>query len=138
MNNAAKLIIGIVGGFFALVLALLLVLILAGGGVFGMGQMMNGYGSGPGQMMNGFGSWWMIVPLLFVWGGVITLVVWAITKIFSNDQSGSDDLPQDKADLVKPTRREFLALTGMSAGALALSGCGILPTSQEKCRRVAG
>lgn len=98
MNNAAKLIIGIVGGFFALVLALLLVLILAGGGVFGMGQMMNGYGSGPGQMMNGFGSWWMIVPLLFVWGGVITLIVWAITKIFSNDQSGSDDLPQDKAE----------------------------------------
>lgn len=98
MNNAAKLIIGIVGSFFALVLALLLVLILAGGGVFGMGQMMNGYGSGPGQMMNGFGSWWMIVPLLFVWGGVITLIVWAITKIFSNDQPGSDDLPQDKAE----------------------------------------
>lgn len=38
---------------------------------------------------------------------------------------------KEPVSLVKPTRREFLALTGMSAGALALSGCGILPASQE-------
>ncbi|CAN5824154.1 hypothetical protein BH23ACT11_BH23ACT11_26450 [soil metagenome] len=31
---------------------------------------------------------------------------------------------------MNPTRREFLTLTGMSAGALALSSCGILPASR--------
>ena len=32
---------------------------------------------------------------------------------------------------IKPSRRKFLAFAGMSAGALALSSCGILPASRD-------
>ncbi len=37
--------------------------------------------------------------------------------------------------LVRPTRRKFLGLAGLSVGALALSGCGILPASRDSLPR---
>lgn len=63
MNDTVRVALGVIGGVFAL---LLLVGLFSGGGMFGMGPMMRGFGDGPGGMMGGgFGSWWMLVPILF-------------------------------------------------------------------------
>ncbi|CAN5824293.1 hypothetical protein BH23ACT11_BH23ACT11_26460 [soil metagenome] len=97
MNDTVKLTLGIVGGFFALILLLL----FEGGGMFGMGPMMGGVGfdSGPGQMMGGFGSWWILVPILF-WGGLLALISWVVARIFPKGQSGSDEPRRDNAEEV--------------------------------------
>lgn len=60
MNDIAKLIVGIVFGFFAL----LLLLFPGGGGMFGMGPMMGGFGFRP-------------LFMVFVWSVVIALKVGA-------------------------------------------------------------
>lgn len=35
-----------------------------------------------------FGWLWMIIPLLF-WGGLLTLIVWAVMRIFPGGSAGS-------------------------------------------------
>lgn len=94
MNDTAKLVLGIAGGLFAL----LLLLLLAGGG-FGMGSMMFGLDNGPGQMMGGFGSWWILVPILF-WGGLLALIGWTVARVFPRTRSGSDVPRRDNAEEV--------------------------------------
>lgn len=95
MNDTAKLILGIVGGFFAL----LLLLVLAGGGMFGTGPMMHGFDNGPGRMMGGFSSWWVLVPILF-WAGLLALIGWAVARIFPKSRPGSDEPRRDNAEEV--------------------------------------
>lgn len=95
MNDTAKLILGIFGGFFAL----LLLLVLAGGSMFGMGPMMFGSGNGPGGMMGGFGSWWVLVPILF-WGGLLALVGWAVARMLPKSGSRNSEPDRDNAEEV--------------------------------------
>lgn len=86
MNDATKMVLGIVGGVLALVL---LSGLFAGFGMFGTGPMMWGFDDGPGGMMGtGIGSWWMLVPILF-WAGLLALIGWAVIHIFPADRSGS-------------------------------------------------
>ena len=95
MNGTVKLILGIAGGLFAL----LLLLLLAGGGL-GMGPMMFGLdNNGPGQMMGGFGSWWILAPLLF-WGGMLALIGWTVARVFPKTRSGNDEPRRDNAEEV--------------------------------------
>jgi putative membrane protein len=104
MNDTTKVVLGVVVGVFAL----LLLVLLAGGGMFGMGPMMNGFGDGPGGspggspggMMGGwFGSWWMLVPILF-WAGLLAVIVWAVARIFLGNRSGGDGPGRDAAEEV--------------------------------------
>ncbi len=105
MNDAAKVVLGVVAGVFAL----LLLLLLAGGGMFGTGPMMNGFGDGPGGMMGGwFGSWWMLVPILF-WAGLLAVIVWAVARIFPGDRSGGSGNGGFRRDPAEGILRERFA-----------------------------
>lgn len=88
MSNSMKIILSVLGGA---VLVLVVLTVFAGSGLFGGGSMM-----GPGGMMGGrwgfFGIIWMLVPLLFL-GGLIAVIVWALTQLGSGGQipSGRND-----------------------------------------------
>lgn len=65
--------------------------------------MMSGF---DGEMMGGggtFGWLWMLVPLLF-WGGLLTLIVWAITRIFPNQNDGRRESQVESAEEILRTR----------------------------------
>jgi putative membrane protein len=82
MSNGIKVLLGVLGGA---VLVLVLLPVFAGSGLFGGSSMM-----GPGGMMGGwgfFGILWMLVPLLFL-GGLVTVIVWAVTQLGSGRQAG--------------------------------------------------
>jgi putative membrane protein len=83
MGNSMKAMLGVLGGA---VLVLVVLTVFAGSGLFGGGSMM-----GPGGMMGGgwgfFGIIWMLVPLLFL-GGLVTVIVWAVTQLGSGRQAG--------------------------------------------------
>src|SRR5215208_3735142 len=85
MSGSVKVLLGVVGGA---VLGLVLLPVFAGSGLFGSGSMMgSGDMMGQGGMMGGgggvFGMLWMVlVPLLFL-GGLIAVIVWAVTHIAS-------------------------------------------------------
>jgi putative membrane protein len=89
MNRSAKVLLGVLGGA-ALVLVLLAV--FAGIGLFGSGSMM-----GWGDMMGGWGVFGMgsmmlggvLVPLLFL-GGLIAVIVWAVTQLGSGGHDASE------------------------------------------------
>ena len=86
MNDVVKVTLGFFGGVLAL---LALFALFPGGGTFGMGSMMQGFGDGPGGMM-GFGSgspWWMLVPILS-WAGLLALIAWAVVRIFPTNRAG--------------------------------------------------
>lgn len=86
MNDAVKVTLGFFGGVLAL---LALFALFPGGGTFGTGSMMQGFGDGPGGMM-GFGSgspWWMLVPILS-WAGLLALIAWAVVRIFPTNRAG--------------------------------------------------
>lgn len=95
MSSGIKFVLGVLGGAL---LMLVLVVLFASGGFFGLEPMMgpNGGGMmgqqgwwGPGGMMDGgWGAWgllWMLVPLLF-WGGLLSLIVWAVIRLTSNQR----------------------------------------------------
>jgi putative membrane protein len=83
MSNGIKVLLGVLGGA---VLVLVLLPVFAGSGLFGGSSMM-----GPGGMMGGwgfFGIIWMLVPLLFL-GGLIAVIVWAVTQLASGRHDAS-------------------------------------------------
>ncbi len=53
---------------------------------------MMGYGGWGYGLMGGFGWLWMLVPILF-WVGVVFLVVWGATRLFSGRQEAVEDTP---------------------------------------------
>jgi putative membrane protein len=85
MNSAAKVTIGILGGVLALLL--LILALFAGGGMYGAGPMMGGFGDGgmmDGPMMggwSGYGWLWIAFVALF-WFGLLAVIVWTIARIF--------------------------------------------------------
>jgi putative membrane protein len=83
MSRSFKIALGVLGGA---VLVLVLLPVFAGSGLFGGSSMM-----GPGGMMGGwgfFGIIWMLVPLLFL-GGLIAVIVWAVTQLASGRHDAS-------------------------------------------------
>lgn len=94
MSDSTKVLLGVLGGTF---LVLVLVMVFVNDGLFGLspmgqGGMMHQQGGwGPGSMMNGgweaWGLLWMLVPLLF-WGGLLALVVWAVVRLTTSNQLG--------------------------------------------------
>jgi putative membrane protein len=84
MSRSSKVLLGVLGGA---VLVLVLLPVFAGSGHFGSGLMM-----GQGGMMGGgwgfFGIIWMLVPLLF-FGGLVALIVWAVTQLGSGGHAAS-------------------------------------------------
>jgi putative membrane protein len=69
--------------------------------------MMGGWDGG---MMGGWGAFgwlWMLVPLLF-WGGLLTLIVWAVMRIFPGGRAGSTPY-EGSARSAEDTLRERFA-----------------------------
>jgi putative membrane protein len=93
MSNGIKVLLGVLGGA---VLVLVLLPVFAGSGLFGGSSMM-----GPGGMMGGwgfFGIIWMLVPLLFL-GGLVALIVWAVTQLASERHAtGSAGVHEQSAE----------------------------------------
>jgi putative membrane protein len=89
MSRNGKVLLGVLGGA-ALVLVVLTV--FAGSALFGSGPMM-----GWGNMMGGWGVFGMgsmmlgvvLVPLLF-FGGLIAVIVWAVTQLGSGGHDTSE------------------------------------------------
>jgi putative membrane protein len=101
MSRSLKVLLGVLGGA---VVVLVLLPVLAGSGLFGSGQMM-----GQGGMMGGgwgvLGMGWMVlIPLLF-FGGLIALIVWAVTLLASGGHaSGSAGVHEQSAEEILQQR----------------------------------
>jgi putative membrane protein len=82
MSRSFKILLGVLGGA---VVVLVLLSVFAGSGLFGSGPMM-GQGGMMGQGWGVFGMvgmvLMMLVPLLF-FGGLIAVIVWAVTQLAS-------------------------------------------------------
>jgi putative membrane protein len=99
MRNSVKVMLGVLG---SAVLVLVVLPVFASSGFLGGGSMM-----GPGGMMGQgwgfFGIIWMLVPLLLL-GGLVAVIVWAVTQLASgghdatsagvHDQSAEEILRQ--------------------------------------------
>jgi putative membrane protein len=84
MSSGIKVLLGVLGGA---VVVLVLLTVFAGSGLFGTGPNM-----GQGGMMGGWGFfgmvWLLLVPLLFL-GGLIAVIVWAVTQLGSGGHGAS-------------------------------------------------
>jgi putative membrane protein len=102
MSSGFKVLLGVVGGA---VLALVLLPVFAGSGLFGSGPMM-----GQGGMMDGgwgvLGTLWLLVPLLF-WGGLLAVIVWAVLRITANRQGGGADARAGGSSAEEVLRQRF-------------------------------
>jgi putative membrane protein len=101
MSRSLKVLLGVLGGA---VVVLVLLPVLAGSGLFGSGQMM---GQG-GMMGDGWGvlgmGWMVLIPLLF-FGGLIALIVWAVTLLASGGHaSGSAGVHEQSAEEILQQR----------------------------------
>ena len=106
MNDAVKVVLGFLGGMLTL---LVLFGLLTMTGLFDMGLMMQGFGSGPGGMMgSGFGSWWILIPILF-WVGLLLVIVWALTRSFPVNRSGDIDEHRDPTEELEELLRQSFA-----------------------------
>ncbi|QIN84440.1 SHOCT domain-containing protein [Rubrobacter tropicus] len=68
--------------------------------------MMGGWDGG---MMGGWGAFgwlWMIVALLF-WGGLLTLIVWAVMRIFPGARTGGEPLERGTQSAEEILRGRF-------------------------------
>lgn len=92
MRNSVKVVLGVLGGA---ILVLVVLSVFAGSGPLGGGPMM-----GPGGMMGGgwgfFGVIWMLIPLLFL-GGLVAVIVWAVTQLGSGRQAGGSAGVHDRS-----------------------------------------
>ena len=84
MRSSVKVMLGVLGGA---VLVLVVLPVFVGSGFLGGGSMM-----GPGGMMGQgwgfFGIIWMLVPLLLL-GGLVAVIVWAVTQLASGGHAAS-------------------------------------------------
>jgi putative membrane protein len=65
--------------------------------------MMNGFDGG---MMGGWGAFgwlWMLIPLLF-WGGLLTLIVWAIIRVFPGQNNERREFQGESAEEILRAR----------------------------------
>src|SRR5215211_6613527 len=101
MSRSFKIALGVLGGA---VLVLVLLPVFAGSGLFGSGSMM-----GQGGMMGGgwgiFGIIGMLVPLLF-FGGLIAVIVWAVTQLGSGGHAASGKYASGSAGGVREQSAE--------------------------------
>ena len=103
MSRSSKVLLGVLGGA---VLVLVLLPVFAGSGHFGSGLMM-----GQGGMMGGgwgfFGIIWMLVPLLF-FGGLVALIVWAVTQLGTGGHAASGRHAASSAGVHDQSAEEIL------------------------------
>jgi putative membrane protein len=103
MSRNNKVLLGALGGAFV---ALVVLTIFAGSGLFGSGSMM-----GQGGMMGGgwsiFGIIGMLVPLLF-FGGLIALIVWAVTQVGSGGHASTGKYAAGSAGVHEQSAEEIL------------------------------
>src|SRR5215203_6785716 len=90
MSRSVKIVLGVLG---SIVLVLVLLPVFAASGPFGSDSMMGQGGMiGQGGMMGGgwgiFGIIGMLVSLLF-FGGLIAVIVWAVTQLGSGGHAPS-------------------------------------------------
>jgi putative membrane protein len=103
MSRSFKIALGVLGGA---VLVLVLLPVFAGSGLFGSGSMM-----GQGGMMGGgwgiFGIIGMLVPLLF-FGGLIAVIVWAVTQLGSGGHAPSGRYAAGSAGIHEQSAEEIV------------------------------
>src|SRR5918995_6671791 len=103
MSRSLKVLLGVLGGA---VLVLVLLPVFAGSGLFGSGSMM-----GQGGMMGGgwgiFGIIGMLVPLLFI-GGLIAVIVWAVTQLGSGGHAPSGRYAAGSAGIHEQSAEEIV------------------------------
>ncbi len=115
MSNGIKALLGVVGGA---VLVLVLLTVFAGSGLFGSG-LNTGHGGMMGQggmmsqggMMGGWGFfgmvWMLLFPLLFL-GGLVALIVWAVTQLGSGGHAASERHAAGSAGVHDQSAEEIL------------------------------
>jgi putative membrane protein len=92
MSRSVKVLLGVLGAA-VVVLVVLPVFFAGSSGLFGSGSMM-----GQGGMMDGgwgvFGMAWMMVGMIFgpllLLGGIIAVIVWAVTQLGSGGHASPE------------------------------------------------
>jgi putative membrane protein len=109
MSSSFKVLLGVLGGA---VVVLVLTAVFAGSALFGGGSMMGPGGMmGQGGMMGGgggvFGIIGLLFPLLF-FGGLIAVIVWAVTQLGSGGRAASGRHATGRAGVHEQSAEEIL------------------------------